>query len=49
MSLTQTRISQVPVSVAVGVQETTLFAIQAGAVWSGVQAVVPTRRRKNAY
>src|SRR3954454_2404754 len=42
-------ISQVPASAAVGVQLITLLVCQAGAVASGVQGVVPARRRKNAY
>ena len=48
-SLTQMMISQVPVSAEVGVQLRPLLDCQAGAVTSGVQGVVPARRRNNAY
>src|SRR6476469_1975345 len=48
-SLTQMMISQEPLSAVVGVQLMTLLLCQAGAVTSGVQGVVPERRRKNAY
>src|SRR5215203_1600628 len=48
-SLTQMMIPQEPVSAEVGVQLRTLLVCQAGAVTSGVQAVSPSRRRKNAY
>src|SRR4051794_12002967 len=42
-------ISQVPASMAAGVQVRTLLVCQLGAETSGVQRVVPARRRKNAY
>src|SRR3954470_9795286 len=48
-SLTQMMISQVPRSFEPGVQLRTLPDCQLGAVTSGVQALVPRRRRKSAY
>ena len=40
--------SQLPVSVEAGVQLKVLLVCHAGAVTSGVQGVVPERRRKKA-
>src|SRR3954471_1285491 len=48
-SFTQKMISQVPVWDVVGVQVNEGLVCQAGAVTSGVQAVVPAIRWKSAY
>src|SRR5687768_11629127 len=49
LSFTQMKISQVPASAAMGLQLRTLLVCHAAWVTSGVQGVVPARRRKSAY